>query len=144
MPEPKPIVMPPFVGYGTLEEWLAVVDPEQPVFALKISEPSPQNGGLHVEELTVHCQQVAPDYAVHYCRLRAASVTLCYGEPFDGDWQDREAAWKSLWECVSALLQNAGLAVRKATIARPKNLILLEGRSKRIAYDKESKRYQIK
>ncbi len=144
MPDPRPIVAPPFIGYPTLESWLEVVDATRPVLALRVAEPSPQSGGLHVEDLTVHCQQVGPDYAVHYCRLRAASVTLCCGEPFDADWQDRNAAWQSLWQCVKEVLETAGVSVCTATIARPKNLILLEGLSQRITYNRDAKRYQLR
>ena len=121
------VAMPPFIGFATLEGWIEAVDPSRPVLAMKVAEPRPGGNGLATEELTVSCQQVAPDLPVRYVRLRAASVTLCYGEPFDPDHGERLEAWESLWQCVKRLLAEAGLSAQRACVARPRSLTFLEG-----------------
>ena len=134
-------LLPLFVGYCTLEEWLHQADATRPVFAMPLIEPGAAQDGLQVDELVVVCQQVASDLTIRYCRLRAASLTRCYGQPFDEDWQEREMAWKSLWECVKAILQEAGLTHHKATVARPKGIVLLEGRCEQVAYDQHERQF---
>jgi hypothetical protein len=92
-----------FVGFGTLEGWAEAIDPARPVLAMPLVETGPTSGGINTEELLVACAQVSPtDGTVLYCRLRAASLTRCHGEPFDSDWKERDAAWKSLWQIVRA------------------------------------------
>jgi len=132
-----------FVGFGTLEGFVAALDPARPVLALPLVEPGPTSGGISTETLLVVCQQVCPaEGTVLYCRLRAASLTRCYGEPFDPDWQERHAAWQSLWHIVRAYLTgDLGCTLQRATVAHPKNYVFLDGQAGFIHFDKDTKRY---
>ena len=131
-----------FIGFATLEEWAAAVDPSRPVLAMPLIEHGRENGGLRVDELLVVCQQVDTDGSVLYCRLRAASLTRCYGEPFDPDWREREAAWRSLGDAVESFLQEKGFTLRRATVAWPKDHVFLQGRAEGIRFDKGSRTYR--
>jgi len=135
----KPLV---FVGIATLEEFAAAVDPARPLLAMPLVESGPEHGGIRVDDLLVVCQQVDADGSVLYCRLRAASLTRCFGEPFDPDWQERETAWRSLWDVVEAILRERGFTFRRATVAHPKGYVFLQGRSESIRFDKASKTYR--
>jgi hypothetical protein len=132
---------PLFIGYKTLEEWLATRNPEKPILAMPMVEPGQDQGGIRTDTLLVMCQQIDGDGHVHYCRLRAASMTRCYGEPFDPDWQEREAAWQSLWEAVKEILQQHGLPFRGATVATPQRFRFLEAQTEGIAFDPSTKRF---
>lgn len=133
-----------FIGFSTLEGWAEAIDPTRPVLAMPLVDPGPNSGGIQTDELSVVCQQVAADGsgAVLYCRLRAASLARCFGEPFDPDWQERDAAWKSLWSAVEALLRERGLVLQRATVAHPRTLTLLQGRAETIRFDRQTRRYQ--
>jgi hypothetical protein len=133
---------PAFIGYGRFAEWLDWVDRDMPVLAIPLVEPGTEHSGLRTDRLLVVCQQVGPEGHVHYCRLRAAEMTRCGGEPFDRDWQEREAAWHSLWEAVEQELLARGLTARRATVAPPRWLRLLEGDPHPVAFDRETKRYR--
>ena len=130
-----------FVGFATLEGWIEAVDRSRPVLALRLVEPGPGSGGIQVDELLVVCQQVATDGSVLYCRLRAASLTRCYGQPFDPDWREREAAWETLWDAVESTLIDRGFTIQRATVAWPKGYVFLQGRSEDIRFDRVSKTY---
>jgi hypothetical protein len=133
--------MPLFVGYVTLEEWMQALLPDRPVLAMPLVEPGTEQSGMRTDTLVVVCQQVDPDGHVHYCRLRAASLTRCFGEPFSDDWREREAAWRSLWNAVQEILRARGLTYRGATVAPPSHLRFLEARSEGIAFDRAVRRF---
>lgn len=132
----------PFIGFATLEEFARVVNPARPLLAMPLIESGPPSGGLQTDELLVVCQQVDTEGSVLYCRLKAASLTRCFGEPFDPDWQERESAWKSLWAAVEAYLKSRGFVLRRATVALPKGYVFLRGRAEGIRFDRVSKTYQ--
>jgi hypothetical protein len=132
---------PLFVGYNTLEEWLEALFPDRPVLAMQLVEPGREEAGMRTDTLVVICQQISADGHVHYCRLRAASLTRCYGEPFNTDWREREAAWRSLWDVVKEILRERGLTYRGATVAPPQHLRFLEARADGIAFDPTAKRF---
>ncbi|MCW3055221.1 MAG: hypothetical protein JWN14_4391 [Chthonomonadales bacterium] len=132
---------PLFVGYGTFEEWMQALLPDRPVLAMPLVEQGPEQSGMRTDTLVVTCQQIDPDGHVHYCRLRAASLTRCYGEPFSADWREREAAWRSLWDAVQEILRERSLTYRGATVAHPQHLRFLEARADGIAFDPDLKRF---
>lgn len=133
--------MPLFVGYGTLEAWLEALLPDRPVLAMPLIEPGRELSGMRTDTLGVVCQQIDSDDQIHYCRLRAASLTRCYGEPFNADWREREAAWRSLWDAVQEILRERNLTCRRATVAPPVHLRFLEARADGIAFDPATKRF---
>jgi hypothetical protein len=133
--------MPLFVGYGTLEEWMQALLPDRPVLAMPLVELGVEQSGMRTDTLVVICQQIDRDGHVHYCRLRAASLTRCYGEPFSADWREREAAWRSLWDAVQESLRERNLTYRGATVAVPQHLRFLEARAEGIAFDPALKRF---
>ena len=130
-----------FVGFATLEGWIEAVDRARPVLAMRLIEPGPNSGGIQVDELLVVCQQVDTNGSVLYCRFRAASLTRCYGQPFDLDWQQREAAWETLWDAVESTLIDCGFTLQRATVAWPKGYVFLQGRSEAIRFDPASRTY---
>jgi hypothetical protein len=132
---------PLFVGYGTLEKWMQALLPDRPVLAMPLVEQGPEQSGMRTDTLVVVCQQIDSDGHVHYCRLRAASLTRCYGEPFNTDWREREAAWRSLWDAVQEILRERSLTYRSATVAPPQHLRFLEARAEGIAFDPATKRF---
>ncbi len=135
------LFFPTFIGFATLEDWLNVADPTLPTYLLPIVERGVEQGGLRIDTLVVICQQLNERGHVHYCRLRAADLTRCFGDPFDTDWRDREAAWRSLAVEVTAELCSRNLTLLSATIAPPRSLRLLEGRSDRIRFDAVTRRF---
>jgi hypothetical protein len=132
---------PLFVGYATLEQWLDALLPDRPVLAMPLVEQGPEQSGMRTDTLVVVCQQIDPEGHVHYCRLRAASLTRCYGEPFNTDWREREVAWRSLWDAVQEILRERGLTYRGATVAPPQRLRFLEARAEGVAFDPALKRF---
>jgi len=132
---------PLFVGYATFESWLESVDPERPVLAMSLVEPGTDQGGIRTDALLVACQQIDSDGHVHYCRLRAATLTRCCGEPFDTDWREREAAWHSLWQAVKEILEERDFPFREATVAPPRSLRFLDARAEGIAFDPLTRRF---
>lgn len=132
---------PLFVGYGTLEEWVRALLPDRPVLAMPLVDPGCEQSGMRTDTLVVVCQQVDPEGHVHYCRLRAISLTRCFGEPFSSDWREREQVWHSLWDAVQEDLRERGVAYRKATVASPKHLRFLEARAGGIAFDPDLQRF---
>ena len=132
---------PLFVGYGTLEAWLDSLLPDTPVLAIPLVELGQEQSGMRTDTLVVICQQIDMDSHVHYCRLRAASLTRCYGEPFNTDWREREAAWRSLWNAVKEILWEHGLIYRGATVAPPQPMRFLEAKADGIASDPATKRF---
>ena len=132
---------PQYIGYQTLADWLAATTADKPVLAMPLCEPGTDHGGLRTDTLLVLCQQIDPCGHVHYCRLRAASLTRCFGEPFDPDWQEREAAWHSLWAIVTEILQEHSLSFQRATVAMPIRLRFLEARDTAIVYDPQRQRF---
>lgn len=140
--EPSPAAGPIWIGFTCLEEWAQAVDPLRPVLATPLVQRAGETGPIQVDELKVVCQQVAADGTVLYCRLRAASLSRCYGDPFDPDWREREAAWCSLWVAVQKYLADQSLTVHSATVAWPRGHVFLEGRARGIAFDKAIQRYQ--
>jgi len=72
-----------FIGFATLEGWTEAIDTTRPILAMPLIQPGPIHAGLQTDTLLVVCQQVDASGHVLYCRLRAASLTRCYGEPFD-------------------------------------------------------------
>ena len=137
MPETTPL----FIGYKTLEGWIASGDTREPVLAVPLIERGTDQGGIRTDALLVVCQQADDHGSVHYCRLRAASLTRCHGEPFDADWREREAAWHSLWKAVREILERHGFRLREATVAPPQGLRFLEARAEGIAFDPASRRF---
>jgi hypothetical protein len=132
---------PLFIGYSTFETWIASREIEKPVLAMPFIEQGADQGGIRTDTLLVMCQQIDGSGSVHYCRLRAASLTRCYGEPFEADWKEREAAWESLWHAVREILGQHGFQHREATVVPPKNLRFLEARAEGITFDLATKRF---
>ena len=130
-----------FIGFATLEGWIEAIDPNRPLLAMPLVQPGPIHAGLQTDQLLVVCRQVDPRGCVLYCRLRAASLTRCYGEPFDADWQARETAWHTLWDAVESSLKERGCTLQRATVAWPKDHVFLEGRSQEITFDRASRTY---
>ena len=131
-----------FIGFASLEAWAEAIDPQRPVLAMPLIQSGIEKGGLRVDELLVVCQQVREEGSVLYCRLRAASLTRCYGEPFDPDWREREAAWNSLADAVESHLTQRGFTLQRATVAWPRDHVFLEGRADSIRFDRETQRYR--
>jgi hypothetical protein len=121
--------------------YLEALLPDRPVLAMPLVELGPEQSGMRTDTLVVVCQQIDADSHVHYCRLRAASLTHCYGEPFSADWREREAAWRSLWDAVQEILRERGLTYRGATVASSHRFRSLEARAEGIAFDPAAKRF---
>jgi hypothetical protein len=131
-----------FVGFSSLEEFGAACDIHRPVYTLPIVLSGGQQDGLHVDSLLIVCQQVTPDGHVLYCRLKAACLTRLWGEPFDSDWQERQAAWLELSELVESFLREVlELTLVRATVAMPNFLVPLQGCFKSVRFDTATKRY---
>lgn len=140
--EAVPAQMPLFVGYATLEKWLDTRTKALPAYVLPLVEPGQDQGGLSIDALLVICQQQDERGNVHYCRLRAAEMSRCFGEPFCSDWREREAAWHSYAAAVEGELTARGIPVVAASIAVPRALRPLEGTSETIRFDRASGRYR--
>ncbi len=134
-------ILPLFVGYRTLEDWLQAILPDSLILAMPLVEPGLEQSGMRTDTLVVLCQHIDASGHVHYCRLRAASLPRCYGEPFSADWREREAAWHSLWDAVQEILRERDLTYRCATVAVPTHLRFLEARAEGIAFDPDTKRF---
>jgi hypothetical protein len=133
-------VYPVYVGFPTLEKWIAQLSPSEPVYAMKLAEPNGGEGGMTWDELIVFCCQ--PTGAeIRYCRITATCMKRLYGEPFDSDWRERVEVHDSLWEMVQAILADNEVGFVEATIARPKNLKYLNGTMEGALFDPERKRF---
>ena len=130
-----------WIGYPTLKSWLETTTSDKLILAMPLCEPGTDHGGLRTDTLLVMCQQIDLCWHIHYCRLRAAHLTRCFGEPFDADGQEREAAWHSLWAIVREILQERGLSFQRATVAMPTQLPFLEARDTALVYAPQRQRY---
>ena len=127
-----------FVGYCYLEDWAQAVDPSRPVLAALLVEPGRTTRGMRTDRLVVSCMQTSEPGTVLYCRVSAGAIVLLHGEPLSVDWRNVRSAWLSLWREVSGFLSEQGLRARRATVAVPESLILLEGRAGFLQYDAEA------
>ena len=133
-----------FVGYARLEEWARVADHARPVYASRFAERSPSYAGRVTEpyDVGVVVSQPDNDGVVHYWRFTAATVTMLYGAPFDGDAPAKRQAQEDVWQLVCGWLVYHRFMIRQGMVAMPKDLRLLAGQATFFAWDKEDKRFR--
>ena len=137
-------VAPLFVGYAQFEDWLGTLDTGLPAYVLAVVEAGAEQAGLRIDALLVICQQRDLRGDVHYCRLRAADLSRCFGEPFCRDWRERERAWHSLAELAAQAVKARGIPCVSATVAMPRNLRSLQGSWEAAVFDPATKRFRLR
>lgn len=125
-----------YIGYSTLEAFLASCEPETPLFATLTETSRSGPYGVPVREFEVRVFQVRrSDGLAHYWLWRVGREI---GHQPDKDVRDRAF---SAYEAVKAILENGGFQYSEATVAIPENLVLQGGGTERIKYDKETDRF---
>lgn len=118
-----------FVGYETLEGWNRSTQPKQPVYAMLIHEPGPDDAhGLHFDTLVILVAQPDQEPAlVHYCRIPLGRVAYLYNQPFDSDYQQRLERAEHAFALVRAWLEEQERAIVPGLIAMPTGYRYLDG-----------------
>jgi hypothetical protein len=118
-----------YLGYSTLTEWRAAIDANQPVNALSIIEPgraSVRSGGLQFNKQVIVLSQQQGG-TVHYLRLVTDGYQSINGLSAVHEMRLHEQRAESAWVIVQAWLAEQGLTFRRAILAFPKTLRLLDG-----------------
>jgi hypothetical protein len=126
-----------FIGFGTLEDWRAAIDPARPVNAESISSPGKAGRfGISYVRQSVVLSQIDSSGHVLYVQLLTGGHESMDGAnaAFEGGRHHRRAL--SAWAIVNAWLSEQGLGARRALIAMPRSLKLLDGHSALMRYDK--------
>lgn len=125
--------VPHWIGYSTLDELLAVLDLQQPIYAHATTETA------HEFALNQYVTVAQPDEAgnVHYWRFYCGQAYRML-EEFPAVQRDRRRH-DSAWHLIRDFLAEAGHTVREATIAHPTTLRLLRGSQPAwMRYEKEA------
>jgi hypothetical protein len=133
---------PLFIGYATLEEFVAVVDPTHPIFANLITEPGrPGQHDSRTDQLVILAAQPGGDDLVHYCRVVVEQLRYVAGQPFDADTELRRERAAQAWGIVREWLNARGLAVQPGVIAVPMDLRLMSGWAGCLEFDRQEQRF---
>ena len=117
----------PFIGYGRLEDLLAAhEDREEPFYVEFLVRRFPGHP-IGWAEQTVVVQDFDPKGRVRYCRISLGGYDLLHGQPFDEERarSARDRA-KERHAAVLERLASLGCRIERATIATPKDLVLLD------------------
>jgi hypothetical protein len=117
-----------FIGYRKLEELVAAhTNRSQPFYAELLTRRI-SGEPIGCAEMTIVVQDFDDAGRVRYCRLPAGEYDLIYGAPFDeGKARRLREAAVERFEAALGYLTSAGFKVERATIAIPRDLILLSG-----------------
>jgi hypothetical protein len=123
-----PNPFPRFIGYGRLEDLIAAhADPSQPFYVeFTVQRASGNPLGWATECVTV--QDFDDRGNVRYCRIVLGGYDLLGGQPFEEDKARRahSRAKEGLGHITEHLASN-GFTVERATVAAPRDLVLLNG-----------------
>lgn len=127
-----------FVGFGTMEDWAAAIDQGQPVNAESVTETTAANKRYNLTRCTqlLLVSQVC-GAEVLYCRKLTGAFLSADGglHPMGDDLKkiiDRE---RSAWDVLVGWLEEQGLVYRRAMVALPTKMKLLDGNAGFLAYD---------
>ncbi len=135
---------PLFIGFDTLEEWLASIDRSRLVFANFVTElGKTSHRDVRIDRMVIVVSQPVADL-VYYCRLPVGELQFLGGKPFNPDHEQQVKQAKQAWKIVESWLRKQGLKVHKAVIAAPQNLVFLEGRADFLVFDNETQSFQRK
>ncbi len=119
----------PHIGYADLDELLRTAD-SPVVYAMPVETTRPAAHGLSRHELTIVVSQVRAD-GVHHCKIRYAELLYMAGRPMDEDKAERaRSRFDAAWEAVKTYLAEENFDVRQAAVARPSDLVLVNGWAK--------------
>jgi hypothetical protein len=139
----KEIPMPAknFVGFGALEDWLVAIDRSRPVNAECIVDPGKFGKfGVAIHKQVLVVSQTEPGGDVLYCRVHFDSYQSFQNQPaFEAEKHHRRG--ETAWAVIQQWLIEQGLTFRRAIVATPHNLTLLEGHADCLRYDKETDAY---
>lgn len=112
-----------FVGYQTLEKWLAAINREEPVFAALTTEPGKPDGHqLRIDTVLILVAQPGAEGLLHYCRLVLGELRYMDDRPFDIDHIQRLAKAEQTWNQVQEWLASKHLNVIEGVIGLPLNI----------------------
>jgi hypothetical protein len=132
-----------FIGFGTLEDWLAAIESSQPVNADCIVEPGASDRhGVAVCTQAIVCSQVTERGEVLYARVPVGRYQAFAGETRALFEPERHAARAlAAWTVAQAWLSDQNLTIRRAVVAMPRNLKLLDGHCAFMRYDQAADSY---
>jgi hypothetical protein len=135
-----------FIGYKRFSDWMSVINPDEAVYAASVAEVS--DGGLPGLLIVRHAlivSQIDRDNNVHYAQSTTDRYESQDGvRPMFHDAQHAErasSAWALLLDWLSR--HTPALAVRKAVVATPKDLVLLTGVPDFMHFDKAAQRWAL-
>ena len=131
-----------FIGYGSLEDWAEAISTHEPVYACPLTEPDKPNAqGMRTDRLVITCSQPDDRGHVHYCRLRVGFLQYIGDTPINQDHEERKQRLDQAWEIVETWLRDRGFTIRRAAVAVPVDLKLMDGWAGFLRWDKETKRF---
>lgn len=116
-----------FIGYGRLEDLLAHTDPSRPLYVELLTRRT-QGNPLGWAEQYILVQDMDETSRVRYCRVCCGGYDLLHGGVFDREGACRaQDHARQRYERVLQFLASRNIRVERATIAIPKDLVLLNG-----------------
>lgn len=133
-----PDASPLFLGYGRLEDLVAAhADPDDPFYVEFLTRRYPGDP-LGWLQQTVVVQDFDPQGRVRYVRIGCGGFDLFHGHPFDEARAARAKAYaQRRHEAIRDHLLARGYRIERATVAMPKDLVLLEGTADFLGSDKD-------
>jgi len=131
-----------FIGYADLETMLQAQPKDRSLYVMLIGKPGKLGKyGFALETMSVEVQDIAPQ-GVRYCYLKVATVETMGGAPFNEEtYKARWERAKSAYQVIKDWLTEHGYTLEEATIAFPKDYMLMEGWAGFLKYDKGTDRF---
>lgn len=139
-----------FVGFSSTTDWLAAIDTYMPVNAdvVTMQDPSSHAGLTHATTYMILSQhQGGEDFSeILYCQVMVDRFEMVNGEPLEAPAEAgrHEQRSTSAQVVMVAWLEQHQLKFRRAVLAAPKDLRMLEGNADFLRYDKEHGVYVLR
>ena len=130
------MIQPFYIGYNSLEDFLAHADPGLPVYLSLVSHEEAGPHGVPIVYAEVRAFQIRDDLA-HYWLFRASSRV-----GHRPNERKAKAAHSAL-ETVHTILAERGLSVVPATVAVPRDLRLMRATTALLRFDEERGEYLL-
>jgi hypothetical protein len=117
-----------FVGFGLMEDWLVAIDPERVINAECLAQSVGQGNVISLIRQYLIVSQVDAEGHALYCRVPFDAYQSMDGvNPLAHEADTHHQRALAAWAALEAWLTAHALTYRRAVIAAPQSLTLLDG-----------------